>query len=943
MILASSILAALFIVAIWVAGYFLPWPLWLELTLTVAVLSAVALLFVLRRVVAVLRARRLERELLAQAEAQVAAARPDRRGEILELRAQLRRGIASLTSSGLGGGGASALYTLPWYVIVGPPGAGKTTALKQSGLAFPFVDPSGGGGVRGVGGTRNCDWWFTNEGILLDTAGRYTSETDDRDEWLAFLEMLRKYRPRKPINGVLVAVSITDLRSATEGEILAQAKRLRARIDEMLTHLRMVVPIYVLFTKMDLVAGFTEFWGDLRKSERAQIWGVTFPFPPERAATALVGAAPWRVTSDAFATELDALAQTIHARAVRRVGEERSADARRAILHFPLEFRALESNLAEFVGAMSQPNAFQETPIVRGVYFTSGTQEGSPVDLVIGGMLRAFNIAGAPPIEAPPAQKEHKGYFVTDMFRRVIFPDRSYAGRTLWERRRRLVNRIAFAAAASLLAGLLVVPASCAFLRNRALLEATEVIATQAEAIPWGDPRRNVTDKAKGLDDIFAQLKQLDGWRHGAPAEYRWGMYVGDDLYAPLRAEYVHSLQIGFAVPAKLHLESELRALPDVSLAGATRYGELFDHLKAYLESCDRERLDVAWEATALTEAWARALGATTGDDATTLQPHVDYYLELLKRGEISPWTCDDALIKRARASLKRAATASGDYAALLVEANRLPPVTRESIFLTTAFGAYVRSKSTPPVAVPGAFTKEGWELYVRRQLGKERAAQLADERWVFGEPERVGAAQVRKTLDELRQQYFADYTKTWADFLRDLDVRKPADDKQALEELSALSAVPWPYLVLIRALDENVHLAESPVDRIEREIVRKNPLAPLLADAGVAIAPSARWISPPEAAFAPLTSFALPPGPTDPNAPPRTQLGHYQDQIVAGVIGKLTEARDLKGRGPGPRELRAKREEATRATTELIARSQTAFTSPLLAPLLLAPLRGSP
>jgi type VI secretion system protein ImpL len=117
-------------------------------------------------------------------------------------------------------------------MIVGPPGAGKTTALGTRASSSP-TSRRAGGGVRGVGGTRNCDWWFTNEAILLDTAGRYTTESDDRDEWIAFLEQLKKYRPKKPINGVLVAVSVERAARREREQIEATGKKIRARIDEM--------------------------------------------------------------------------------------------------------------------------------------------------------------------------------------------------------------------------------------------------------------------------------------------------------------------------------------------------------------------------------------------------------------------------------------------------------------------------------------------------------------------------------------------------------------------------------------------------------------------------------------------------------------------------------------------------------------------------------------
>jgi len=60
----------------------------------------------------------------------------------------------------------------------------------------------------------------------LDTAGRWSTQDDDREEWLAFLDLLHQTRPQKPVNGILVAVSLTDLQGEAD-EMAALSKALR--------------------------------------------------------------------------------------------------------------------------------------------------------------------------------------------------------------------------------------------------------------------------------------------------------------------------------------------------------------------------------------------------------------------------------------------------------------------------------------------------------------------------------------------------------------------------------------------------------------------------------------------------------------------------------------------------------------------------------------------
>src|ERR1051325_5674967 len=132
--------------------------------------------------------------------------------EVAPVRQRFTEALALLKKS-RGARGGPALASLPWYVIIGPPGAGKTTALQNSGLRFPLAERFGNEALRGVGGTRNCDWWFTDDAILVDTAGRYVTQDSDANadsaEWQGFLALLKKHRRRRPLNGVLVAISLS--------------------------------------------------------------------------------------------------------------------------------------------------------------------------------------------------------------------------------------------------------------------------------------------------------------------------------------------------------------------------------------------------------------------------------------------------------------------------------------------------------------------------------------------------------------------------------------------------------------------------------------------------------------------------------------------------------------------------------------------------------------
>src|SRR4051812_2517960 len=249
-------------------------------------LGAVVALWLLVWAVRRLRARRANNKLGEMLEQQAEkqsveagpAPTPARQAELDVLRTRLVDAVKTIKTSKIGQvSGGSALYELPWYIVIGNPAAGKSSAVLNSGLQFPFADKNSAV-IHGIGGTRNCDWFFTTEGILLDTAGRYSVHEEDRTEWLGFLGLLKRFRPKAPINGVIIAASLSELSNNRPEFAITLAKQLRQRVQELTERLEVFAPVYVVFTKADLISGFAEFFEDRDRDERERVWGATLPY-----------------------------------------------------------------------------------------------------------------------------------------------------------------------------------------------------------------------------------------------------------------------------------------------------------------------------------------------------------------------------------------------------------------------------------------------------------------------------------------------------------------------------------------------------------------------------------------------------------------------------------------------------------------------------------------
>ena len=720
--------------------------------------------------------------------------------EISTLKQGLDEALAVLKKARLGGktGRAQYLYQLPWYIIIGPPGSGKTTALINSGLRFPL----GAGKVRGVGGTRNCDWWFTEEAVLLDTAGRYTTQDSheevDRAAWRGFLDLLKKHRRRRPINGAFVAISLADLMQQSEDERAAQAVAIKQRVQELHEHFGIRFPIYVLFTKADLIAGFIEFFNDLGQEERAQVWGMTFAMDDPANPEGVV---------EHFAAEFELLEQRLNDRLVERLQEERDPQRRDLLYTLPQQFASLKPVAEKFLRDVFRPSRYEERVLLRGAYFTSGTQQGTPIDRLMSSLATTFGLHRQ---VLSTFSGKGRSYFITRLLRDVIFPEAEIAGANLRvERWRAWIQRGAYAAAlfVTVTAALLWLTS---YARNEMYVRAVEKqrleVEKQIQALSpdQADPVAALAllDAARAIPGGYADRDAGSPWLMG------FGLYQGDKLGGEARAIYQRLLVQALLPRIVRRLEERLRQ-------NAGNPGYLYNTLKIYLMMDDPERFDGKAVKGWMEQEWQTNLPrAINREQRERLSAHLDALLEQAPLK--SPDALDEGLIQNSRAVLNRVPLSQRIYENLKQTQRNAgsPP----DIGLTAAAGPdtprALERKSGQPLnsGVSGLYTYNGYYQFFLNENPK-LVSQLADESWILGTAARISSdpAERQQVADGVCRLYLSDYLRQWQELLADVQLKSFDSPNAALDILQVLSGPTSPLRALIATVVRELALDKSP------------------------------------------------------------------------------------------------------------------------------------
>jgi type VI secretion system protein ImpL len=742
-------------------------------------------------------------------------------------------------------GGPKAVVTaLPLYLVVGPPGSGKTSAIVNSGLeprllaGEAFRDSS-------IIPTASCNFWFAGGAIFADVSGRVFF--DEPDHWESLLRLLsgREHKPLwrrilKPnrtaqnLRGIVLVCEVKNFLDGQDAEQSSTARKIHERLQTAGSVFGVDFPVYSLFSNADEMRYFAEFFAHLGDTEDQRTLGATLPLPDGQPHSREVyaEAANKRLTS-----YFNRLCASVASKRMTMLGRESFPDRKSLIYEFPRELKRLRPGLVQFLVDVFRPNPLQRGPRLRGFYFSgvrpaarevairevpgeaSMAHMGSEATYFFGSRGIATSTTALPPAAVPsamtpPAMNQAatimRWSFLSELFGQVVLPDHAAEQTSGIDRRVEMYQNIALGAATLLLL-LLSLAWLVSWAKNRQLLNQANNVIANVQNTAEGQPS---LENLEQLDAVRRQLDELRSYEAGhPPLSMRWGLYSGDRAIAALRSVYFARFRKMFLDPvlsAYVSGFSQLQAsTPSIG------YSDVYGRLKAYrmIAAChcrpDKALLDRTLPAMLPWSASLSREGSTEAARLSNLQ--IAFYTSELVRanpydGQISE---NENAVKQAQSYLQAFKGPDRLLRDLLDRVNR----EHESLSLAKYSPNYHEVLNGPD-RIEWVYTREGRDQVLKRIHDRDfvasgepcvvgiNAAAAGMANWVPGD---------NHATDAVEELYVKEYIQRWKQFLAGYSVLPYHDAQDAASKLTILSdGNRSPLLALFFMVSSNTYVQNS-------------------------------------------------------------------------------------------------------------------------------------
>ena len=693
------------------------------------------------------------------------------------------------------------IYQLPWFVVLGSDSSGKTTALKNSGLSFPLSSLSDVS-LDTLDHTRDCDWFLTDNAVLLDTAGRLSlhagkqSDQKDTQDWMEFVSLLKQYRPKQPLNGVVMMISVEEL-LGDKGTLQKLAGTMKKRIQEMRAQLKIDFPIYLMITKLDLLSGFQPFFQHLTEQERQECLGIHVDNADISQAIQVAENSLIKMVEKFYNLSLDVVSNL-----------STSID-RSAAFNFPDEFERVSQSVIAFLTTLSRNSKFEEAIQWRGIYFSSAGSQSELTISMQSNLYNDFHLQKRYNYTELVQKKRFNishSFFLKNFFTNVIFNEAGLAGHNkAWFARERFIYWLGIFFI-GLTTSVIFVLLFTSYINNSNYLS-------------------GVTNRAKKLSDEIKQAKVLNFKNsidfsnriqkvihdphitnlNDPPINYRMGLYQGDQMQKVGQDVYQRLLRDGVMPLVSQNLYDLLRD----NKKNDRQF--VYNALKAYLMMFDKKHFNQEfmqkWLVGNLSNSKNHELNQVQKEAAE------EALIQVLSQPDlIFSATYDDELVEMRRRELSRVDVTSVILEQTLQEVRQnkseLPAVSFSSLGGVQSHLLF-RRKSGMALKEPidAVYTKEVYVKLVLPKLIQNTKILFEESSWVLGNYV-TGVGQTEEAVRrEVQRQYFQQYIKTWNDYIADLTLITPKSAEENIQIAKLLSEKNSPLVNIIKGISENTTL----------------------------------------------------------------------------------------------------------------------------------------
>jgi type VI secretion system protein ImpL len=726
------------------------------------------------------------------------------------------------------------LYSLPTVFLLGETGGGKTSAMDQSGLDAELL----AGQVfqeSSIVPTRVANIWYARKTVFVEAGGPLM---DDAGSWVRLVKHFIPGSLRSVFGGgssapraAVVCVDCEQLvREAALDKIVAQARKVRSRLEELSYHMGVSLPVYVLFNRSDRVPYFEEFAGTFSDQETSQVLGATLP---------LTGATSSGVYAEQETKRLTAAFQAIFFNLAEcrpgLLSRERNSDRQAGIYEFPREFGKLSKPLVQFLVDLCRPGHLRTGPFLRGFYFV-----GQRVVTVSGGgaagtmlgtqsaMQKApsgFNPAATSLLSAQDAsaksswstgtsigagmesRRSIQRVFLSHVFSHVLLQDRAALGASGTSSRGDFGRRILFASLAALCFIWIIITA-VSFAGNQRLISQIRAAGQDLSAVQNTGALPPTTDSLRRLDNLRKALLELREDDQNTPLHLRWGLYSGGDPLTPdARAIYFHAFDQVLFQHTKQNLLADLRTYRGVPQADADSNAP-YNSLKAYLlTTSEYQRNSATGEFLQdfLMKDWKRDFADLDQDRTELAAQQFAFYSSELSQDNPFSKINDTLLVDQVRAYLNGFSGVQRLYTSMLNDARQKAKSYR---FAASHPDGLAAMHGGTDVDAP--FTADGWKVM---DQSIQNPKNVQGETWVLGSAASSNLS-TSELSSQLRALYEKDFITQWRAFLNTSSVLGYHDDADAAGKLRKLSSNSSPLLELVCDVSENTFVASDNIKK---------------------------------------------------------------------------------------------------------------------------------